>query len=523
MAHIFIYGPPLSGKSTLGKSLANRLQLPFLDLDQMIADGAKRSIPEIFRLEGEPGFREHELDALAEVCSQAPQVIALGGGALLSAAARELVESKGQTICLSAPLKALLLRHPSDGSNERPLLAGDITSRLEKLLAFRKDHYDSFPLQLDTSTGSIDDLTWQAQILLGAFRVSGMGQGYDVRVQPGGLNFVGRTFRERNIKGPLALVSDEHVFALHGETALASLRNAGYRVTPYSIPPGEENKTIHTVLKIWDHFIAADVERSSAVIALGGGVVGDMTGFAAATFLRGVPWINIPTTLLAMVDSSLGGKTGIDLPQAKNLVGAFYPPCFVLADPNLLQTLPDRELRGGMAEVVKHGIIADPELFAMCFDGKEGYAENLDLVVRRGMMVKIRVIEADPFEKGMRQSLNLGHTIGHGVEIASGFRLSHGEAVAIGTAVETRIAEDIGLAEPGLSQKISFILESLGLPVRVPREIDLEKVIHSMQFDKKRAAGQIHFALPVHIGEVITGVVIEDWPQKLKQAVRSVS
>jgi 3-dehydroquinate synthase len=262
---------------------------------------------------------------------------------------------------------------------------------------------------------------------------------------------------------------------------------------------------------MWAAFVEARLERSSTVVALGGGVVGDMTGFAAATFLRGINWVNVPTTLLAMVDSSLGGKTGIDLAQGKNLVGAFYPPRLVLADPTLLRSLPDSELRSGLAETIKHGVIDDPALFARCGQGWPALTANLDAVARQGMAVKVKVIEVDPYERGIRQALNLGHTVGHGVELASAFRLSHGEAVAIGMVVEARLAEACGVAEAGLAEELAVMLQSVGLPVSIPPELDRERIVAAMQMDKKRAAGKQRFALPERIGAVRVGVEVEDW------------
>jgi len=248
---------------------------------------------------------------------------------------------------------------------------------------------------------------------------------------------------------------------------------------------------------------------------LGGGVVGDLTGFAASAFLRGVAWVNLPTTLLAMVDSSLGGKTGVDLPQAKNLVGAFYPPRLVLADPSALHSLPDRELRGGLAEVIKHGVIGDEALFALCANGWQAVKENFDAIIRQGMAVKLKVIDEDPYERGLRQALNLGHTVGHGVELASDFRLSHGEAVSIGTVAEARLAESEGLAEEGLAAQIAAVLAGIGLPVATPADLSFERIIRAMQHDKKRAGGIVRFALPARVGEVRVGVIIEDWQKQV--------
>ena len=237
------------------------------------------------------------------------------------------------------------------------------------------------------------------------------------------------------------------------------------------VPPGEEHKTVATVGKLWEEFLAGGLERSSTVLALGGGVITDLAGFAAATYLRGVRWVALPTSLLGMVDATLGGKTGVDLPQGKNLVGAFHPPSLVLADPRLLATLPEAELRSGMAEVVKHGILADEQLFARCAQGWAAVTADLDEIVRRAMAVKIGFIQSDPYEKGLRAALNLGHTVGHAVELASAFRLRHGEAVSIGLAVEARLAEDAGIADAGLAETIRACLQGLGLPTADP-ELD---------------------------------------------------
>jgi shikimate kinase / 3-dehydroquinate synthase len=518
---IFLYGPPGSGKTTLGRALAPALEMPFYDLDEEIESRAGRNIPEIFAQEGETGFRQRELVLLREMSSRASAVIALGGGALLNPQAREAAETRGTVVFLEAGLETLLARLQEESARNslfrnRPLLAGDPSARLKALLAERAGHYQSFALRLDTTGQSPQALAWQAQVRLGAFRVHGMGQPYDVLAEQGGLGRLGRYLRERGLNGPLALVSDRNVGLLYQEQVAEALRAEGYAVRIFCFPPGEQYKTIETMLSLWDFFIQSGVERGSTVIALGGGVTGDMAGFAAATFLRGVAWVNLPTSLLAMVDSSLGGKTGIDLPQAKNLVGAFHSPRLVLADPQVLYTLPERELRSGLAETLKHGVIGDPDLFQQCEAGWEAVTCRLDRLVRQAMAVKVSVIEADPFEKGLRQALNLGHTIGHGVELASDFRLSHGEAVAIGCVAEARLAEKIGLAEEAnLSARIAAALAGLGLPVEIPDDLSRERIIQAMQLDKKRAAGQIRFALPVRIGLVKTGVVVENWQNML--------
>lgn len=514
----FLYGPPGSGKTTLGQRLAGRLGLPFIDLDERIEARSGRSIPNIFASEGEAAFRAHESACIAEVIAGGECVTALGGGALLDAANRALAEASGTVICLEVPFETLQerLRGAADG---RPLLRGeDWPERLAALLERRADHYASFPLRVDAS-GSPDDAVQRIQTRLGAYRVRGMAsaasEGYDVRVLPGGIDALGAFFRRSSWGGPVALVTDDVVGPLHAGRAVHSLEKSGYTVKQITLPVGEVHKTVDTVQQLWEGFLEAGVDRSSTVVALGGGVVNDLTGFAAATFLRGVRWVTLPSTLLCMADASLGGKTGADLPQGKNLVGAFYPPALVLADPDLLATLPEAELRSGLGEVIKHGILADPELFDLCARGWQAVQggdpahPNWDELVRRAMAVKVAYIEADPLERGVRAALNLGHTVGHAVEVASGYRLRHGEAVAIGMVAEARLAERLGLAQPGLSCTIIKALQALGLPVEVPAGLNEQALKQSLKLDKKRAAGQVRFALPVRIGEVRTGVVID--------------
>lgn len=321
--------------------------------------------------------------------------------------------------------------------------------------------------------------------------------------------------QDLGLRGPLAVVTDENVAHYYTQGVMESLRMAGLPAQLLSIPPGERHKSIETVNKLWEGFLNAGVERGSTVVALGGGIVGDLGGFAAATFLRGVSWVTVPTSLLAMVDASLGGKTGANLNRGKNLVGAFYPPKLVLADPVTLSTLPEIELRNGLAEVVKHGVIGDVGLFDLCDQGWQTLQADWDQVVRRAMAVKIEIIEQDPYEEGRRAALNLGHTIGHAVELASDYKLRHGEAVGIGMVAEARLAERLGLADSGLSKIIAATLEKLGLPATIPPGLDRQTVQRAIRVDKKLAKGEVRFALPISIGEVRTGVVIDDLEEQL--------
>jgi 3-dehydroquinate synthase len=513
MTHIFLYGPSGSGKSTVGRLLAENLDLPFLDLDAHIERTAGQDIPSIMAERGEPFFRDLESDSLKAAVAGPEAVVALGGGALLRTENRALTESAGQVILLSADLPTLVTRLAQD-SNQRPLLAGELKSKLSALLERRREHYDSFALRVDASS-TAEQVAWDIQRLLGRYHVRNMGTGYAILAQEGALDSIGEMLKARNLGGPTLVVSDTNIAPLYAKQVMDSLRVAGYLPRSIVISAGEAYKNLETVAALWRGFLEAGLDRKSTVIALGGGVVGDMAGFAAATFMRGCNWVAVPTTLLAMVDASMGGKTGFDLPEGKNLVGAFHSPRLVLADPNVLATLPERELRAGLAEVVKHGIIADPELFELCAQGWDVVHGRLAEVVRRAMAVKVRVIEEDPYEQGMRAALNLGHTIGHAVELVSGFKLLHGEAIAIGTVAEARLAERLTVSSPGVVERIAEALSALGLPVEIPAEMDRAQLIRAMRVDKKKATGVVRFALPVRIGEVKVGVGVKDLEEAL--------
>ncbi len=496
MAHIFLYGPPGTGKSTIGRKLADSLDLPFVDLDRVIETKAGMSISQIMEQGGESAFRDMETAALREaghVSDVTPQVIALGGGALLRDENRTLAEDNGDVVLLMAELRTLLERMQND-SGARPLLAGDLNSKLSLLLEKRRDHYESFPLKVHVDDKTAEQNAHQVQVALGRHHLSAMGE-YDVIV--GALS----SLAYFPMQNPI-VVTDEHVAGLHSESALTILRKAGFAPKILTVPAGEAAKNLETIQKLWQGFLQHGLDRQSTVIALGGGVVGDMAGFAAATYMRGVNWICVPTTLLSMVDASLGGKTGFDLPEGKNLIGSFYPPKLVLADPALLKTLPEAEFISGMAEVVKHGIIADPDLFDLCRRGLECLRAELEYVVKRAMAVKIGIIEEDPYERGFRRALNLGHTVGHAVELASKFKLRHGEAVAIGMVVEARYAERIGAAKKGIAAEIAAVLTGLGLPVRIPENLPSQEILRAMQVDKKKNSASIRFALPVDVGRV---------------------
>jgi 3-dehydroquinate synthase len=302
-----------------------------------------------------------------------------------------------------------------------------------------------------------------------------------------------------------ALITDSNVGPLYAKNVAAQLDSGAIDIL--TIPAGESNKTREVWARLTDEMLAKGFSRDAAVIALGGGVVGDLAGFVAATFMRGIPVIQVPTTLLAMIDASIGGKTAVDTPAGKNLVGAFHAPAAVLVDPQVLTTLPLRELRAGFAEALKHGVIADEPYLndvasrasqLLAADGAKG--DSMFSLIVRSVEIKADIVSRDEREEGLRQILNFGHTIGHAVELVSGYSLLHGEAVAIGMALESELAERIGLAQTGTAATVSSALHSAGLPTTLPPGSDGDAVVEAMRSDKKGRSGRTRFALPLRIG-----------------------
>jgi len=335
-------------------------------------------------------------------------------------------------------------------------------------------------------------------------------QAYDVAIAPGGLTQLGRWMQPLKLGKKVLLVSSPPIFRHYGERAIATLTAAGFDVTHCLLPAGERYKTAASLQKIYDAALAQRLERSSTIVALGGGVVGDMAGFAAATWLRGIAFVQVPTSLLAMVDASIGGKTGINHPHGKNLIGAFHQPRLVLIDPEVLQTLPAREFRAGMAEVIKYGIIWDAELFeqleqAAQLDQRRYLSpELIQLILTRSCQAKAHVVSKDEKEAGLRAILNYGHTIGHAVESLTGYRVvNHGEAVAIGMVAAGAIAVQLGLWTQVECDRQTALIQKVGLPTRLPPNLDLDAILDALQTDKKVSAGQVRFVLPTQIGTAI--------------------
>lgn len=341
-------------------------------------------------------------------------------------------------------------------------------------------------------------------------RVDLGSQSYDIVIASGSLDQLGTQVAALNLGKKVLVVSNQMVFRHYGEKAIASLQQAGFTVANTILPVGEQYKTLTAVQKIYNTALENRLERSSTIIALGGGVVGDIAGFAAATWLRGINFVQVPTSLLAMVDASIGGKTGVNHPQGKNLIGAFHQPKLVLIDPEVLKTLPPRELRAGMAEVIKYGVIWDGELFTQLEDSKRldqmRYisADLLPEILTKSCQSKADVVSKDERESGLRAILNYGHTIGHAVESLTGYKLvNHGEGVAIGMVAASKLALELGLWDSDSDRRQLALIEKAGLPVKLPSELDIEAILDTLQTDKKVKDGKVRFILPTQIGTVI--------------------
>jgi len=342
---------------------------------------------------------------------------------------------------------------------------------------------------------------------------------YRILVGAGTLAMAGAELARLKVGRKVALVTDPAILALHGAVVTQSVTAAGFDVTTVLLPEGERAKTLEVAASTWERFLDAGLDRSSTVVALGGGAVGDLAGFAAATYMRGVNLVQLPTTLLAQVDASSGGKTAIDHPRAKNLIGAFYQPRLVLADTAALLTLPERELRSGLAEVIKHGIVLDAAYFDEVERDSAALVHRepatLERIVAGSCRLKASVVERDEQESELRHVLNYGHTIGHAIEAVTGYRrFAHGEAVSLGIAAEASIAERLGLAKPGVRARQVRLLEAVGLPVRGVGEAP-SLVVEALSLDKKARDGRVLFVLAPEIGafrlvfDVPTAVILE--------------
>jgi shikimate kinase / 3-dehydroquinate synthase len=531
---VVLVGMMGAGKTSVGKRLAARLGLPFVDADAEIEAGAQLTISEIFERFGEAYFREGERRVIARLLTSGPMVLATGGGAFMNAVTRENIANHGVSVWLKPGFEVLLARVRK--KSNRPLLkTADPEQTLRELLEERSPIYALADFTIEShdtahdsvveailqrlapaprgNAGALSQAKRRVDVLLGA-------RSYPIFIGPGILDDAGAEIARIAPGVNCAVVTDARVAPLYLGRLAASLDQAGLRATSIVCPPGEGSKSYSEFARVVDALIEARIERRDIVVALGGGVVGDLAGFCAASLRRGVRLVQIPTTLLAQVDSSVGGKTGINSRHGKNLIGAFHQPSLVLADTACLNSLSERDFRAGFAEVVKYGLIGDRDFFEFLesnwrdvFAGGPSRVEAIAI----SCAAKARVVAADETEQGERALLNFGHTFGHALEKLTGYdsaRLVHGEGVAIGMALAFRFSRDLGLCSGQDAMRVEQHLKAVGLPTRIGDipgfEADPGSLLAAMHQDKKVERGKLTFILARGVGEGFVARDIEE-------------
>ena len=518
---IVLVGLMGAGKTSIGRRLAARLRLPFRDADAEIELAAGCTIPELFSRYGEGDFRAGERRVIRRLLSGDPQVLAFGGGAFMDPETRAIVRQAAVSLWLRCPLPTLVRRVA--GRDHRPLLAdGNPADILRRLMDVRYPVYaeadvivDCVDEDPDATTSRVLNalLDWQTPRRLSVVLPS---TSYDVVIGDNLLARAGALLAPRMEQKRVVVVTDDVVARLHLPTLLRGLSETGIIAQQIVVPEGEASKSLASWQSVVDQLLEARVERRTTVIALGGGVVGDLAGFAAATTLRGLPFVQVPTTLLAQVDSSVGGKTAVNTSQGKNLVGAFYQPRMVLADTGTLATLPPRELRAGYAEIAKAGLIGDAALFAWCeangaavvSGNREAQAE----AILRACAFKAAVVGDDEREEKPndgRALLNLGHTFGHALEAEYGYSggLLHGEGVAVGIGLAFRLSARLGHCAAEDAARVVSHIAAIGMPAELRtlnRRFSAEALIGHMRRDKKVRDGALKFVLARGIGQAFT-------------------
>ena len=532
---IVLVGLMGAGKTSIGRRLAARLGLPFLDADAEIELAAGCTIPELFARYGEVYFRDGEKKVIRRLLKGGPAVIAYGGGAFMDAETRAATRERATSVWLRCALPTLVRRVAS--RENRPLLANkDHETTLAALMAKRYPIYAEADVIVDCGDEMPETTTSQVVDALSAhtpprrLAVTLSTARYDVVIGDGLLARAGALLAPVLPQKRVIVISDTNVAALHMRAVLDSLAETGFETGQIVVPAGEATKNLDTYLSVVDHLLEARVERRTAVIALGGGVVGDLAGFAAATTLRGLPFVQIPTTLLSQVDSSVGGKTGVNTKRGKNLVGAFYQPKIVLADTGSLATLPPRELRAGYAEIAKAGLVGDAAFFAWCVSHGQkivnGDRDAQAEAIERACAFKAAVVGDDEREEKPndgRALLNLGHTFGHALEAEYGYDggLLHGEGVAIGLGLAFRLSEKLGFCTRADVDRVLSHVASVGMAAdlrSLNRRFSAATLIGHMRRDKKMRDGALYFVLARGIGQAFTSSDVP--PEAVEELLR---
>lgn len=519
MKRVILIGLSGSGKSTIARSLAERLGFEPVDIDDEIVKSFGYPIREIFTRHGEAVFRAAESEILFRACAHPERVIAVGGGAVVSEQNWVAMRPESLIVHLQAAPDELIARLRSqvvaDPTTSRPLLeSSDPLPDLERQWVARRDMYAQADVCIDTTRKAISEVVDEVGAQVRAAHSAeyplpivalGTATGRsDLYVAPGILASAGDLVRKQFPASRRGwIISDANVAPLWGAAVAGSLARAGFATTQLTVAAGESSKSMQQTSALLDRLLTEKINRRDVVVALGGGVVGDLAGFVAAIVLRGVGLVQIPTSLLAMVDSSVGGKTGIDHERGKNLIGAFYQPQLVLADPLVLETLPEREWRAGWAEIIKHAMIEmtatgrdDAQLLSLI---ESTHADALydtsviSEVIAQNVRVKSAVVSRDERESGLRRVLNYGHTLGHAME-ASGYRYIHGEAIALGMRAAVNLAIRLGYSTDDVASRQNAMLDRIGLPNQY--EGQLSDVIDRLWSDKKTVNGVLTWILP---------------------------
>nr|HID57804.1 3-dehydroquinate synthase [Desulfobacterales bacterium] len=522
--NIYLMGFMGSGKSRVGKILARKLGMRFIDTDEMVEEKAGKSISDIFTQDGEEAFRRLEHQCIVEASRSRYAVISLGGGAVTRPENWEVIR-QGISLYLFASPETILERVRAN--DDRPLLSGlsdeGKLERIRSMLAYREKFYNMADIVIRNEKGDSPQRTAELAAEKVAMRASlkivgvNLGQrSYPIYIGSGILSGFGDYYRRHGLGRKVAVVTDTTVSRLHLEPVEKSLNESGYNVTRVVIPDGEGQKSLKTCEEVCGVLIKAGLERSSSIVALGGGVVGDIAGFVAATFLRGVSYVQVPTSILAQADSSIGGKVAVNHPLGKNMIGAFYQPRFVFIDVDVLRTLPKHQITAGLAEVVKHALIRDEAFFRLLEEDIEAIidlkapTELLERVIERNCQIKAEVVSRDETEQGLRAILNYGHTIGHALEAVTNYcRYRHGEAVILGMIAAGRIACRKGmLGEDQLKQQ-NDLLQRIGRP-KTPVDISTDSILKRMESDKKVRDGRVRFVLLEKIGKAVVTDEVEE-------------
>ncbi len=511
------------GKTEVGKLCAEALGFDFCDTDDMVESAAGMSIAEIFASKGEAHFRNLEREAIEKAAGLQRVIVATGGGAPLHPGNQLAMKSAGTVVHLTAGARTIAARIADPKS--RPLLADavDPLARIKLLMRRRRDAYEAIAdvaVKVDGRTTREVAHDVISQVAGASKSASDFGLSFyrlDVDLNPGGYPIClgsgllrhggGTLIASATGKVRACIVTHPHLNQRYAGPLSVQMQREGIHTTVVTIPQGEGRKNLRTVERLYSSFVTAGLDRNGIVVAVGGGVIGDIAGFAAASYLRGVRYVQVPTTLLAQVDSSVGGKTGVDLPEGKNLVGAFHQPAIVLVDPEALNTLPLRELRSGLAEVIKYGIITDEPFFYQTQDELPALlrrdSEALKRAIMRSCEIKAQVVAEDEKEQGLRAILNFGHTVGHAIESATRYKVyRHGEAISIGMVSACLVGEELQMTPPQVTQEVSNCLAACGLPVAFPVGIDTGAIHAAMLLDKKTQSGKLRFVIAERIGKV---------------------